>query len=27
VIEESHIREFVDGLSAAAGDYEVPAAA
>jgi acetylornithine/N-succinyldiaminopimelate aminotransferase len=27
VIEESHIREFVDGLSAAAADYEVPAAA
>jgi acetylornithine/N-succinyldiaminopimelate aminotransferase len=26
-IEESHIREFVDGLSAAAADYEVPAAA
>jgi acetylornithine/N-succinyldiaminopimelate aminotransferase len=27
VIEESHIREFVDALSAAAADYEVPAAA
>jgi acetylornithine/N-succinyldiaminopimelate aminotransferase len=27
VIEESHIREFVDKLSAAAADYEVPAAA
>ena len=27
IIEESHIREFVDALSAAAGDYEVPAAA
>ncbi len=27
VIEEEHIREFVDGLSAAAADYEVPAAA
>jgi acetylornithine/N-succinyldiaminopimelate aminotransferase len=26
-IEESHIREFVDALSAAAADYEVPAAA
>jgi len=26
-IEESHIREFVDTLSAAAADYEVPAAA
>ena len=26
-IEESHIREFVDGLSAAAGDYQVPVAA
>jgi acetylornithine/N-succinyldiaminopimelate aminotransferase len=26
-IEEEHIREFVDGLSAAAADYEVPAAA
>ena len=26
-IEESHIREFVDGLSAAAAEYEVPAAA
>ena len=26
-IEERHIREFVDGLSAAAGDYQVPAAA
>ena len=27
VIEESHIREFVDTLSAAAAEYEVPAAA
>jgi acetylornithine/N-succinyldiaminopimelate aminotransferase len=27
VIEEEHIREFVDALSAAAADYEVPAAA
>jgi len=27
IIEEAHIREFVDGLSAAAADYEVPAAA
>jgi acetylornithine/N-succinyldiaminopimelate aminotransferase len=27
IIEEKHIREFVDGLSAAAADYEVPAAA
>ena len=27
IIEESHIREFVEGLSAAAADYEVPAAA
>ena len=26
-ITEEHIREFVDGLSAAAADYEVPAAA
>jgi len=26
-IEESHIREFIDGLSAAAADYEVPEAA
>jgi acetylornithine/N-succinyldiaminopimelate aminotransferase len=26
-IEEHHIREFVEGLSAAAGDYEIPAAA
>jgi acetylornithine/N-succinyldiaminopimelate aminotransferase len=26
-IEEAHIREFVDGLSAAAADYEVPAEA
>jgi len=26
-IEESHIREFVETLSAAAGEYEVPAAA
>jgi acetylornithine/N-succinyldiaminopimelate aminotransferase len=27
IIDEAHIREFVDGLSAAAADYEVPAAA
>lgn len=27
VIEDAHIREFVDGLSAAAADYEVPAQA
>ena len=27
VIEESHVREFVEALSAAAGDYEAPAAA
>ena len=27
IIEEEHIREFVDGLSAAAAEYEVPAAA
>ncbi|MFL6733410.1 MAG: aspartate aminotransferase family protein [Sphingomicrobium sp.] len=27
IIDESHIREFVDGLSAAAADYEVPAEA
>jgi acetylornithine/N-succinyldiaminopimelate aminotransferase len=27
IIEESHIREFIDALSAAAADYEVPAAA
>jgi acetylornithine/N-succinyldiaminopimelate aminotransferase len=27
IIDESHIREFVEGLSAAAADYEVPAAA
>ena len=27
IIDESHIREFVDGLSAAAAEYEVPAAA
>ena len=27
VIDESHIREFVEGLSAAAAQYEVPAAA
>ncbi|HEX8841030.1 MAG TPA: aspartate aminotransferase family protein [Sphingomicrobium sp.] len=27
VIEEEHIREFVDGLSAAAAEYEAPAAA
>jgi acetylornithine/N-succinyldiaminopimelate aminotransferase len=27
VIEEEHIREFVDRLSAAAAEYEVPAAA
>jgi acetylornithine/N-succinyldiaminopimelate aminotransferase len=26
-IEESHIREFVETLSAAAADYEVPAEA
>jgi acetylornithine/N-succinyldiaminopimelate aminotransferase len=26
-IEEHHIREFVDGLSAAAAEYEVPAEA
>jgi acetylornithine/N-succinyldiaminopimelate aminotransferase len=26
-IEERHIREFVEGLSAAAADYEVPEAA
>jgi acetylornithine/N-succinyldiaminopimelate aminotransferase len=26
-IEEHHIREFIDGLSAAAADYEVPEAA
>jgi len=26
-IEEQHIREFIDGLSAAAADYEVPEAA
>jgi acetylornithine/N-succinyldiaminopimelate aminotransferase len=26
-IEEEHIREFVEGLSAAAADYELPAAA
>jgi acetylornithine/N-succinyldiaminopimelate aminotransferase len=26
-IEEEHIREFVDGMSAAAAEYEVPAAA
>ena len=26
-IEESHIREFVEGLSAAAAEYEVPAEA
>ena len=26
-IEEAHIREFIEGLSAAAADYEVPAAA
>jgi acetylornithine/N-succinyldiaminopimelate aminotransferase len=26
-IEERHIREFIDGLSAAAAAYEVPAAA
>jgi acetylornithine/N-succinyldiaminopimelate aminotransferase len=26
-IEESHIREFVDTLRAAAAEYEVPAAA
>jgi acetylornithine/N-succinyldiaminopimelate aminotransferase len=27
IIEDSHIREFVDGLSAAAADYELPAEA
>jgi acetylornithine/N-succinyldiaminopimelate aminotransferase len=27
IIEDTHIREFVDGLSAAAADYEVPAQA
>src|SRR6478672_6448651 len=27
IIEEAHIREFVEGLSAAAAEYEVPAAA
>jgi len=27
IVEEEHIREFVDGLSAAAAEYEVPAAA
>jgi acetylornithine/N-succinyldiaminopimelate aminotransferase len=27
IIEDAHIREFVDGLSAAAADYEVPAQA
>jgi acetylornithine/N-succinyldiaminopimelate aminotransferase len=27
VIEEEHIREFIDALSAAAAEYEVPAAA
>jgi acetylornithine/N-succinyldiaminopimelate aminotransferase len=27
IIDENHIREFVDGLSAAAADYEVPEAA
>ena len=27
IIDESHIREFVEGLSAAAAEYEVPAAA
>ena len=27
IIDESHIAEFVEGLSAAAADYEVPAAA
>jgi acetylornithine/N-succinyldiaminopimelate aminotransferase len=27
VIEEEHIREFVDGLSAAAAQYEMPAEA
>jgi acetylornithine/N-succinyldiaminopimelate aminotransferase len=27
VIEEAHIREFVETLSAAAGEYEVPAEA
>jgi acetylornithine/N-succinyldiaminopimelate aminotransferase len=27
IIEEAHIREFVETLSAAAADYEVPAEA
>jgi acetylornithine/N-succinyldiaminopimelate aminotransferase len=27
IIDESHIKEFVEGLSAAAAQYEVPAAA
>jgi acetylornithine/N-succinyldiaminopimelate aminotransferase len=27
VIDESHIAEFVEGLSAAASDYDVPEAA
>jgi acetylornithine/N-succinyldiaminopimelate aminotransferase len=27
IIEEEHIREFVDTLSGAAAEYEVPAAA
>jgi acetylornithine/N-succinyldiaminopimelate aminotransferase len=27
IIEDAHIREFVDGLSAAAAEYEVPAQA
>ncbi|MFL6752534.1 MAG: aspartate aminotransferase family protein [Sphingomicrobium sp.] len=27
IVDETHIREFVDGLSAAAAEYEVPAAA
>ena len=27
IIEESHIREFVDSLSAAAADYKLPEAA
>jgi len=27
IIDESHIKEFVEGLSAAAAKYDVPAAA
>ncbi|MEO6360365.1 MAG: aminotransferase class III-fold pyridoxal phosphate-dependent enzyme, partial [Sphingomicrobium sp.] len=27
IIDESHVREFVEGLSAAAADYEAPVAA